>query len=566
VADVARTTRARSLGGTSMSPLRTAPGRQATDYDHEGEAARVDWPDVLVGERRLHRARARVHVTGPVETPATEAERDAVKARLFSTTLAPDSPVVELGWPVHGPFVAAPFGTYFDGYLGVAQKVLDEHHPRFKRMVDDLVAADVLLRREIATDDYLVARAGTGVKTPTDLAAAWNDALQERWARPDGWRAFFSSSGTEAVEAALKLSFEVAYKRFLATHGAATFERVQAELGAEKVAYFDRDASLRDHPVWSDYPFQVVACEGAFHGRTLGSLQLTRSKRAHQLGYPKASWVRHVPYNAPGPYGGEGDPVRALVDFRGIAEILAVPGELRRVLREQRRIPKDLFAAFVAEPFQGEGGYVPGDAAFFAAARKVCDETGALLVADEVQSVARTGRLLATEHLGVRPDVVATAKGMVLGVTMAGAHLERWLHTGWHSNTWGAGRVLDVNLAWTVLDVLLHHKDPVFLGLSYMENEETKGARLAEGLDRLAEAHPKTVVGHRGLGLMRGLVVRKREEVVRAGWRRGIKLLGCGLAGETSTIRLVFLADTLSREIDECLRVLDETLTDVERA
>jgi 4-aminobutyrate aminotransferase-like enzyme len=543
-----------------MSPLRTAPGRAGTDYDHEGEAARVDWPDVVVGERRLNRARARVTLTGPVETPATEAERQAVRDRLFSTTLAPDSPVVELGWPVHGPFVAAPFGVYFDGYLGVAQKLLDEHHPRFRRMVDELVAADVLLRREIATDDYLAARAGTVVKTPVDLASAWNDALQDRWSRPDGWRAFFSSSGTEAVEAALKLCFEVAYKRFVATHGADTFARVQAELGVGQIPYFDRDPSLRDHPVWADYPFQVVACEGAFHGRTLGSLQLTRSKRAHQLAYPKASWVRHVPYNA------EGDPVRALVDFRGIREILAVPGELRRVLFEQRRIPKDLFAAFVAEPFQGEGGYVPGDAAFFAAARRVCDETGALLVSDEVQSVARTGRLLATEHLGVRPDVVATAKGMVIGITMAGAHLEKWLHGGWHSNTWGAGRVLDVNFAWTVLDTLLHHRDPVFLGLSYLENEEVKGARLEEGLDRLAEAHPKTVVGHRGLGLMRGLVVRRREDVVRAAWKRGLKLLGCGLGGETATIRLVYLADTLSREIDESLRVLGEALSDVERA
>jgi 4-aminobutyrate aminotransferase len=312
--------------------------------------------------------------------------------------------------------------------------------------------------------------------------------------------------------------------------------------------------------VWTDTPFHVVACEGAFHGRTLGSLQLTRSKRAHQLGYPKAAWVHHVPYNAPG------DPVRALVDFRGIQELLAVPGELRRVVREGRRVPKDLLAAFVAEPFQGEGGYVPGDAAFFAAARRVCDETGALLVTDEVQAVARTGRLLATEHLGVRPDVVVTAKGMVLGVTMAGAHLERWLHTGWHSNTWGAGRVLDVNFAWTVLDTLLHHRDPVFLGLSYLENEEVKGARLEAGLDRLAEEHGRTLVGHRGLGLMRGLVVRRREEVVRAAWRRGLKLLGCGLAGETATIRLLLLADTLSREVDELLRVLGDVLADVERA
>ena len=528
-------------------------------YDHEGEAARVQWPDVVLAGRRLNRKTAAVDVTAAVETPEAQAAREETRARLYTTTLAPDSPVVELGWPVHGPFVASPAGTYFDAYLGVGQKVLDEHHPRFLAMVRDLTAADVLLRREIATDDYLTARPGTGVKTPVDLARLWDGALQERWPRPDGWRAFFSSSGTEANEAAIKLASEVAYKRFVQRFGFETLARVQSELGVPRVPFLERDPSLKDHPVYADYPFQFVACEGAFHGRTLGSLSLTRSKRAHQLGYSKPQNVHHVPYNAPG------DPVRALVDFRGIQEILAIPGELARTLRERRRIPKDLFAAFFAEPFQGEGGYVPGDAAFFRAARRVCDETGALLVSDEVQSVARTGRLFAIEHLGVRPDVVATAKSMVLGVTLAGADLEKCLHTGWHSNTWGAGRILDVNFAWTVLDTLLRHKEPAFQGLSYLDNQTVKGERLEKALDRVATRHPSLVVGHRGIGLMRALVVRRRDDVVRTAWRSGLKLLGAGWAGETSAIRLLFLADTLSREVDEFERVLDRSLAALER-
>jgi len=533
---------------------------EAPAYDHAGEARRVSWPDVLVGGKRLNRGTATVAVAGPVETPEAEAARKAVTARLFTTTLAVDSPVVELGWPVHGPFVLAPFGTYYDAYLGVAQKILDEHHPRFEKMVDDLRAADVLLRREIATDDYLTTRPGSPVKTPADLGALWNDALQARWPLADGWRAFFSSSGTEAVEAALKLCYEVAYKRFVAAHGMATFRRVQEALGTPVVPFFERDPSLKDHPVYADYPFQMVACETSFHGRTLGSLHLTRSKRAHHLGYPKAQNVHHVPYNA------KDDPVRALVDFRGIDEILAIPGELVRVMRGQRKIPKDLFAGFVAEPFQGEGGYVPGDPAFFQAVRRVCDETGGLLVCDEVQSVARTGKLFATEHLGMRPDVLATAKSMVIGVTVAGAHLEKHLHNGWHSNTWGAGRVLDVNFAWTVLDTMLHHKDPAFSGLSYFENEVVKGARLAAGLDRLLERHPTLFVAHRGLGLMRGLVVRKRDAIVHQGWLHGLKLLGCGYSGDTAVIRVLFLADTLTREIDEFLRLFDQVLTVVDQA
>ena len=526
-------------------------------YDLSKETNRVDWPDVVLGGARLNRARATVSITAPVETPEAEAARSLTKARLFTTTLASDSPVVEMGWPVHGPFVLAPFGTYFDGYLGVAQKVLDESHPRFTAMLETLGAAGVLLRREIATDDFLVAKSGSGVKTPNDLAALWDGALQARWPQPSGWRAFFSASGTEAVEAALKLAFEVAYKRFLERFGMGVFREVQAALGNREVAFFDRDPSLRDHPVFEDYPFCVVGCETSFHGRTLGSLQLTRSKRAHQLGYPKSRAVRHVPFNA------TGDPVRALVDWRGIAEILAIPGELVRVMRDHGRIPKDLLAAFAAESFQGEGGYVAGAPEFFKAARRVCDETGALLIVDEVQAVARTGRLLATEHLGIRPDVVATAKSMVLGITMAPAHLEKYLHNGWHSNTWGSGRVLDTNFAWTVLDTLLHHKDPVFGGLTYLENEEVKGRHLAERLDRLSEKHPKVLIAHRGLGVMRGIVVRRREKLVHAAWLRGLKLLGCGWSGETSVIRVLFLADTLAREIDEFVRVLDLAMGDV---
>jgi 4-aminobutyrate aminotransferase-like enzyme len=531
----------------------TAP---KASYDVALEAERAaSIEDVVLGARRLNRATAVVEVDAP-DAPGSEAARREVRERLFTTTIPDAAPVVDLASLAHGPFVLTPRGVVFDAYLGVAQKLLDDRHPRFLAMLEDLRAAGALLRREIATDDYLVGSEDGRVKGPADLAALWDGAMRERFG--GSWRAFLSSSGTEAVEAALKIACETAYKRFVERYGMDLFRRVQAELGIAQVPWFERDPGMRDHPVYEDYPFHVVACEGAFHGRTLGSLSLTRSKRAHQLGYPKTHWVRHVPYNGPG------DPVRALVDFRDLREVLAIPGELRRVVREQRRVPKDLFAAFVAEPFQGEGGYVPGDPRFFREARAVCDETGALLVSDEVQTVARTGTLLRIERLGVRPDVVCVAKGMVLGVTLAPAGLESHLHGGWHSNTWGGGRVLDVNFGWTVLDTILRHEDPVLGGLSYLENEDVKGRLLADALDRLAKRHPKVVAGHRGEGLLRAVLVRRRDDVIAAAWRRGLKLLGAGLAGEVAPIRLVFLADTLAREVDELERVLDLALRDVE--
>jgi len=243
---------------------------------------------------------------------------------------------------------------------------------------------------------------------------------------------------------------------------------------------------------------------------------MTRSKRAHQLGYPKSHSVHHVPFNA------KGDPVRALIDFRGIARSSRSRARLARGrARAAPAIPKDLFAGFLAEPFQGEGGYVPGDPAFFQAVRKVCDETGGLLVCDEVQSVARTGRLFMTEHLGVRPDVLATAKSMVIGITLAGAHLEKHLHGGWHSNTWGSGRILDTNFAWTVLDTPAPPPGSRVRRRLVPRERDAEGERLATALDGIAKRHPGILVAHRGLGLMRGIVVRKREALVHAAWLRG---------------------------------------------
>jgi 4-aminobutyrate aminotransferase-like enzyme len=136
---------------------------------------------------------------------------------------------------------------------------------------------------------------------------------------------------------------------------------------------------------------------------------------------------------------------------------------------------------------------------------------------------------------------------------------------GWHSNTWGSGRLLDTTFAWTTLDTLLEHREPAFAGLAYLENEEVKGARLQAGLTRLCERYPKVVAGWRGHGLMNALLVRGRTEFVHAAWRRGLKLLGCGWNAEVAPIRLLGLADTLSREVDALLELLEATCTDLAR-
>ena len=164
-------------------------------YNPVLEAKRVMYADVVVRGRRVNRGTASVRITGRIETEETAAVRKAWHSHIFPTTLPGDAPVIHMDWPTHGPFVLAPHGTYFDTYLGVAQKLLDEHHPNFKHMLENLEDAGLMLRREIVTDDYVAVDPDTGVHTPHDLAGLWSEAVGRRWPKP-GCRPDVSSAST----------------------------------------------------------------------------------------------------------------------------------------------------------------------------------------------------------------------------------------------------------------------------------------------------------------------------------------------------------------------------------
>src|SRR5205823_2125157 len=118
----------------------------------------------------LNRGRATIDVVGDMNARRLEQEKRAHEAAIFPTTVSPDSPVIELGYPQTGHYVRCDAGTYFDAHLGVAQKLFDEHHPAYARMIQALLANDLLLRREINTDDYFAARRGAqGIVTPQEL-------------------------------------------------------------------------------------------------------------------------------------------------------------------------------------------------------------------------------------------------------------------------------------------------------------------------------------------------------------------------------------------------------------
>ncbi|MER5643820.1 acetylornithine transaminase [Streptosporangium sp. NPDC002524] len=257
-------------------------------------------------------------------------------------------------------------------------------------------------------------------------------------------RVFLSNSGTEANEAALKLSLKYAK--------------------ANGRTYF-------------------VAAENGFHGRTLGALALTGKPAIRDQFGPFSIDVRFVPY-------GDADALKS-----------AVTGEC---------------AAVFLEPTQGEAGVVPPPEGYFTAAREICDATGALLIADEIQSaIGRTGHWFAHQHEGVVPDVLTLAKGlgggMPIGACVGFGAAGTVFAQGDHGSTFG-GNPVSAAAALAVLDTI--DRD----GL--LERARTVGAELAEGV--AAIGHP-LLAGIRGRGLWRAVVLTdaRSAQVQAAAQRAG---------------------------------------------
>src|SRR5207342_899227 len=173
---------------------------------------------------------------------------------------------------------------------------------------------------------------------------------------------------------------------------------------------------------------------GGFHGRTMGSLAFTSSKYTQQKGFaPAMPGVTHVPY--PNPY-------RPL--FAGEDQGKAVLDYIRMLF--ERNVPASEVAAILIEPIQGEGGYLVPPDGFLAGLRALCDQHGILLIFDEVQSgVGRTGKMFACEHWGVAPDIMTLAKGLGSGLPIGMAVAKRQLMERWqrgsHGNTYGGNPV-----------------------------------------------------------------------------------------------------------------------------
>jgi 4-aminobutyrate aminotransferase len=247
----------------------------------------------------------------------------------------------------------------------------------------------------------------------------------------------------------------------------------------------------------------VVAFLGAFHGRTYGAVSLTASKAKYHAGFgPLLPGVFHAPYGR-------------VEDLKWFDDVLF-----------DKLAPAKEVAAIIVEPIQGEGGYLVPEDGFLQGLRRICDEHGILLIADEIQSGAgRTGKLWAIDHWGVQPDILLSAKGiasgMPLGAMVARADLLESWGIGAHGSTYG-GNPVACAAALATIDLLEG-------GL--IANAATRGEQALAGLRPLVDRFDGLVTDVRGKGLMLGVefdTAEHAEAVQWAAFERGLLVLECG--------------------------------------
>ena len=388
--------------------------------------------------------------------------------------------------------------AYLDFGNGIAVSVLGHRNPRvtaaIHAQVDRLIAP-------MAAMGY----AESTVRLSRALAATLPDPIDS---------IFFMNSGSEAIEAAMKLA-----------------RRVTGRPG-------------------------IVAFRGAFHGRTLGATSITSSNPNYRQGYEPllpSVYLSQFP-SVYRDFGGDEERAVA-VAFRHLRDLF------------HSTISPDEVAAIVVEPVQGEGGYVPAPPAFLQILRRVCDRHGILLVADEVQTgFGRTGTMWAFERAGIVPDVVCMAKAIANGLPLSALASSRALQERWgrsaHGSTYG-GNPVSCAAGLAVL-AEIRERDLV-------ANAAARGAELSAGLREIA-VHDARIGDVRGPGLMIGVeLVKDRqtrepdgetcEAVLQRCAELGLLVLSCGV--QHNVIRWIPPLDVTSDEISEALGIFRKALASI---
>lgn len=306
-------------------------------------------------------------------------------------------------------------------------------------------------------------------------------------------KAFFCNSGAEANEGAIKL--------------------------ARKYAHTQRGI---ENPV-------IITANASFHGRTLATVTATGQPKYQKHFSPLVPGFHYVPYN----------------DLEVLkAAIATLDAETPQV------------AAILLEPLQGEGGVNPGDRDYFRQVRQICDETGILLILDEVQvGMGRTGHLWGYEALGIEPDIFTLAKGLGGGIPIGAVLCQAScdvFEPGDHASTFG-GNPFVCGVALAVCHAVER--------LNVIANVRQQGDALEQGLTAIAARYPQQFAGTRGWGLIRGLVLQPDAsltaiDIVKAAMTEGLLLVPAG----PSVVRFVPPLVVSSDEVQLALSRLEAAI------
>ena len=356
-----------------------------------------------------------------------------------------------------------------------------------------------------------------------------------------------------AIQAQLERFTHTAFQIVPYESAVSLAERINALVpidGARKTAFFTTGAEAVENAIKiarvSTGRPGVIAFGGGFHGRTMMGLALTGKVQPYKAGFgPFPGEVYHLPFPAP---------------LRGVSvqDSLNALEHLFKCDIDPARV-----AAIIIEPVQGEGGFNVADADLLAGLRKVCDQHGILLIADEVQTgFGRTGKLFAMQHYAVRPDIMTMAKslagGMPLSAVCGRAEVMDAANPGGLGGTY-AGNPLAVASAHAVLDVIEQEQ--------LLARSVALGARLQEFLGGLRERLP-AIAEVRGLGSMvamecvapatqapdSALVARIQRQALQ----RGLLLLSCGQYG--NVIRFLYPLTIPDAQFDAALETLAEAM------
>ncbi len=446
-------------------------------------------------------------------TPTTELQRPIIKTELpgpnARAIVEADAKYVTPSYPrpnyklvaerAYGVWIEDPDGNIFlDCNAGVAVCSTGHCHPDIVKAISDQAAKLIHL---CGTDYYYKHMPELGRK------------LDEIVPIDGPTKTHFANSGAEAIETALKLAmYHTKRQKF--------------------ISFF-----------------------GSFHGRTLGALSLTSSKKAQRLGFARQALdVVHVPYpncyQCPFNLGKCDDGSCCMGTVSWIEDRLF-----------NTTTPPEEVAGIVLEVVQGEGGYVPAPTEVVKAIRQICDKHGIMLIVDEVQSgMGRTGKMFALDHHeGVKADIVCMAKGigsgMPIGVCTAKAEIMDW-HKGAHASTFGGNPVAIASALKTI----------ELLEGGLVANSAEVGGHLKAGLAKLKEKY-ECIGDVRGMGLMLGVefvtdkASRKpnpelRDRIEMACFNKGLVILGCG----TSTIRWSPPLILTKENADVALEIFDEAI------